>query len=96
MSFGNHAARRGEVKRLVIWGNHSSTLFPDIENATIAGRPTAEAVTDRAWLEAEFIQSVQQEDENLVLNPLFSLPERDIEILVERSEQPLFERPLAD
>src|SRR2546421_2230192 len=32
----------GEVKRLVIWGNHSSTLFPDFENATVAGRPAAE------------------------------------------------------
>src|SRR6266851_334578 len=50
----------GEVKRLVIWGNHSSTLFPDFENATVAGRPAEAAVGDRAWLEGEFIQSVQQ------------------------------------
>jgi malate dehydrogenase len=48
------------VKRLVIWGNHSSTLFPDFQNATVAGRPAVEAVPDRAWLEGEFIQSVQQ------------------------------------
>ena len=50
----------GEVKRLVIWGNHSSALFPDFENATVAGRPAVEAVGDRAWLEGEFIQNVQQ------------------------------------
>jgi malate dehydrogenase len=50
----------GEVKRLVIWGNHSSTLFPDFENAMVAGRPVGDVVTDRAWLEGEFIQSVQQ------------------------------------
>jgi malate dehydrogenase len=50
----------GDVKRLVIWGNHSSTLFPDFENATVTGRPAVEAVADRAWLEGEFIQSVQQ------------------------------------
>jgi malate dehydrogenase len=50
----------GEVKRLVIWGNHSSTLFPDFENATVAGRPAEGAIGDRAWLEGEFIRSVQQ------------------------------------
>jgi malate dehydrogenase len=50
----------GEVKRLVIWGNHSSTLLPDFENATAAGRPAEAAIGDRAWLEGEFIQSVQQ------------------------------------
>jgi malate dehydrogenase len=50
----------GEVKRLVIWGNHSSTLFPDFENATVAARPAEAAIGDRAWLEGEFIRSVQQ------------------------------------
>jgi malate dehydrogenase len=49
-----------EVKRLVIWGNHSSTLFPDFLNATVAGRPATEAVGDRSWLETEFIRTVQQ------------------------------------
>jgi malate dehydrogenase len=49
-----------EVKRLVIWGNHSSTLFPDFENATIRGRPATSVIEDRAWLESEFIQTVQQ------------------------------------
>ena len=48
-----------DVKRLVIWGNHSSTLFPDFENATVAGRPATSGV-DRAWLEGEFIKTVQQ------------------------------------
>src|SRR5262249_10728160 len=48
------------VKRLVIWGNHSSTLFPDFENAVIDGRPAAVVIGDRAWLEDEFIRTVQQ------------------------------------
>lgn len=48
-----------DVRRLVIWGNHSATLYPDITNATVGERPAAEAV-DRAWLESEFIPSVQQ------------------------------------
>ncbi len=49
-----------EVRRLVIWGNHSSTLFPDFENATVSGRSATEVIPDRAWLEGEFIQKVQQ------------------------------------
>jgi malate dehydrogenase len=52
-------ARVRDVKRLVIWGNHSATLFPDFTNATVGGRAAAEAV-DKAWLEAEFIPAVQQ------------------------------------
>jgi malate dehydrogenase len=53
------SARVVEVKKLVIWGNHSATLFPDFTNAEVKGRPAAEVV-DRAWLESEFIPQVQQ------------------------------------
>ena len=49
-----------EVRRLVIWGNHSSTLFPDFENATVTGRPAETVIQDRTWLQGEFIRSVQQ------------------------------------
>jgi malate dehydrogenase len=49
-----------DVKRLGIWGNHSSTLYPDFQNATIAGRPATQVIEDRAWLEGEFIKTVQQ------------------------------------
>jgi malate dehydrogenase len=48
-----------DVKKLVIWGNHSATLFPDFTNAVVGGRRAADAV-DRAWLESEFIPAVQQ------------------------------------
>ena len=49
-----------EVRDLAIWGNHSSTQFPDAWHATIGGRPAPEVVGDDAWLEGEFITSVQQ------------------------------------
>jgi malate dehydrogenase len=52
-------ARVTDVKKLVIWGNHSATLYPDFTNAEVKGRPAAEIV-DRAWLETEFIPQVQQ------------------------------------
>ena len=48
------------VKNLTIWGNHSSTQFPDFANATVDGAPVIEAVNDRAWLEGEFITTVQK------------------------------------
>lgn len=49
-----------EVRDLAIWGNHSSTQFPDAWHATIGGRPAPEVVADDAWLEGEFVTSVQQ------------------------------------
>ena len=48
------------VRNLAIWGNHSATQYPDFENATIDGRPLPETVGDQAWLEGEFIATVQQ------------------------------------
>ncbi len=50
----------GEVSNVAIWGNHSSTQFPDFEHARIGGRPATEAIDDRAWLEGDFISTVQQ------------------------------------
>jgi malate dehydrogenase len=49
-----------EVQDLAVWGNHSSTQFPDIFHATISGRPAPEVIGDQAWLEGDFIASVQQ------------------------------------
>jgi malate dehydrogenase len=49
-----------EVRDLVIWGNHSSTQFPDAYHATIGGRAAAEVIGDDAWLQETFVASVQQ------------------------------------
>ena len=49
-----------EVKDLAIWGNHSSTQFPDAWHATIGGRPAPEVIGDETWLRGEFIAGVQQ------------------------------------
>ena len=48
------------VSNMAIWGNHSSTQYPDFSNARVSGQPATEAIADRAWLEGEFIQTVQQ------------------------------------
>ena len=52
-------AQVSEIRRMTIWGNHSATQYPDISHARIAGRPTADLV-DRAWVENDFIPTVQQ------------------------------------
>jgi malate dehydrogenase len=48
------------VTNVCIWGNHSSTQYPDFYNAKIKGQPVPNVITDEAWLKGEFITSVQQ------------------------------------
>jgi malate dehydrogenase len=48
------------VANAAIWGNHSSTQYPDFYNAKINGQPATRAITDEAWLKGEFIATVQQ------------------------------------
>jgi len=48
------------VDRLAIWGNHSTTMYPDFTNARISGKAATEVIQDRAWLEGDFLKSVQQ------------------------------------
>ncbi|HEX6655671.1 MAG TPA: malate dehydrogenase, partial [Candidatus Limnocylindria bacterium] len=49
-----------EVRDLAVWGNHSSTQFPDVYHATIGGRPAADVIGDEAWLQTEFLETIQQ------------------------------------
>ena len=57
------AARTGvhhtQIERMVIWGNHSATQYPDIHHALIDGAPAIDRV-DRDWYENDFIPTVQQ------------------------------------
>lgn len=48
-----------DIKRMIVWGNHSTTQYPDISHATVGGRPARELV-DGAWLREEFIPRVQK------------------------------------
>ncbi|CAN1294602.1 Malate dehydrogenase [Linum perenne] len=49
-----------DVKNVIIWGNHSSTQYPDVNHATVGDKPVRELVKDDGWLNAEFIATVQQ------------------------------------
>jgi malate dehydrogenase len=48
------------VSNLAVWGNHSSTMFPDFYNAKIHGKPVTEVIGHQEWLHGEFIATVQQ------------------------------------
>ena len=49
-----------DVSNIAIWGNHSATQFPDFGNAKIGGKPAADVIGDRGWLEGPFIETVQK------------------------------------
>ncbi len=53
---GSHSTK---VEKMVVWGNHSATQFPDISYATVNGKPAVELV-DNQWYVKEFIPLVQQ------------------------------------
>ena len=55
-----------QVTNLAVWGNHSPTMVPDVDNARIGGRPATEVITDRAWLEGEFLTTVQQRGKAII------------------------------
>jgi malate dehydrogenase len=48
------------ITNMTIWGNHSATQYPDIFHAKIEGQNAAEVVSDQAWLENDFIPTVQK------------------------------------
>ncbi len=47
-----------DIEDLVIWGNHSPTMFPDLFNAKVKGRKAVEAVDDMDWYENEYLPKV--------------------------------------
>jgi malate dehydrogenase len=49
-----------DITKMTIWGNHSATQYPDLFHAEVKGAPAREVLSDQAWLEGEFIPTVQQ------------------------------------
>ncbi len=49
-----------KVTQMAIWGNHSSTQYPDFYNAKITNKPVIEVISDKNWLENDFIPIVQK------------------------------------
>ena len=49
-----------DITNVTIWGNHSATQYPDIFQAKVAGESAAAKINDQAWLEGDFIPTVQK------------------------------------
>jgi malate dehydrogenase len=49
-----------EVTNMTIWGNHSATQYPDVFHAKVKGEDAAAAIGDQAWIESDFIPTVQK------------------------------------
>jgi malate dehydrogenase len=52
--------RVADVSNVSVWGNHSATQYPDITHAKVKGQPAAEVLDDQAWVEDDFIPTVQK------------------------------------
>ena len=48
------------ISHMTIWGNHSSTQYPDFYNAKINGQPVIDVIKDEQWLQHDFIETVQK------------------------------------
>jgi malate dehydrogenase len=47
-----------DITNMAVWGNHSTTMYPDLFNAKVKGRIAAEVVDDQDWLENDFLPTV--------------------------------------
>ena len=47
-----------DIDKVTVWGNHSSTQYPDLTQATVKGAPVTDILADRAWVENDFIPTV--------------------------------------
>ena len=52
-------AHVNDIQKMIIWGNHSATQYPDITHAVVKGK-SAKSLVDQAWIETNFIPTVQQ------------------------------------
>ena len=59
---GNHV---NDIRKMIIWGNHSSTQYPDIHHATIAGKNALDTVGSE-WYENDYIARVQQRGAEII------------------------------
>lgn len=55
-----------EIKNMNIWGNHSSTQYPDFYNATIQDKPVIDVIKEENWLQKEFVEIIQKRGAEII------------------------------
>ena len=51
---------------MTIWGNHSPTMYPDLDNAEINNKSVSSLINNSAWIENDFLQNVQQRGKAII------------------------------
>jgi len=59
-------ASLSEIDKFIIWGNHSSTQFPDVSHTLIKGTPARTVIKDEEWIEKTFIPTVQKRGAEII------------------------------
>lgn len=54
------------ISKLAVWGNHSTTMYPDYTNALINGKPVTDVIDDHTWLDGPFITTVQDRGKAII------------------------------
>ena len=54
-----------DIKKMIIWGNHSTTQYPDLSHATVGGKPAHDLV-DRSWYENDYIPRVAKRGAEII------------------------------
>ena len=55
-----------DIKKMTIWGNHSPTMYPDLDNAEINNESVSALINDKSWIEKDFLQIVQQRGKAII------------------------------
>ena len=55
-----------DIKKMTIWGNHSPTMYPDLDNAEINNESVSSLINDKSWIEKDFLQIVQQRGKAII------------------------------
>ena len=55
-----------DIKKMTIWGNHSPTMYPDLDNAEINNESVSTLINDKDWIKYDFLQIVQQRGKAII------------------------------
>lgn len=55
-----------DIKKITIWGNHSPTMYPDLDNAEINSKSVSSLIDDNNWIEENFLKIVQQRGKAII------------------------------
>ena len=55
-----------EINQMIIWGNHSPTMYPDLDNALVKNENVSSIIKDEGWIKNEFLETVQQRGKAII------------------------------